>query len=110
MKHIHKNKETGNIGRFRIWIIRVGSYLSPINFLLILYSFAKNEPLGINFWFWMIFCIISVFGVLIFDTLFMYSSELHYSYKKNPGMQSLETKVNLIIENQNKILQKINET
>ena len=103
-----KSKNNKNLGKFRIWIIRVGSYLSPINFLLILYSFAKNEPLGVNFWLWMTVCIFSVFGLLIFDTIVMYPSELHYSYLKNPGMQSLEKKINIIIENQNEIINKIN--
>ena len=107
MKYFQRYKENRNFGKFRIWIIRVGSYLSPINFLLILYSFAKNEPFGVNFWFWMIFCIIGVFALLVFDTLFMFSSELNYSYIKNPGMRALENKVNTIINNQNKIIEEI---
>jgi len=101
-----KSTDTG-LGRFRIWITRVGGYLSPINFLLILYAFAKNEPLGFSFWYWIIICILGVASLLIFDTIVIYPSELHYSYMKNPGMQSLEKKVNIIMENQNNILEMI---
>ena len=107
METTYQNDSKSNIGRFRIWIIRVGSYLSPINFLLILYAFAKNEPLGVNFWLWMIACIIGVFGLLIFDTIVMFPSELHYSYIKNPGMRNLENKINTIIENQYDLKKKI---
>ena len=102
-----QSDKKSNVGRFRIWIIRVGSYLSPINFLLILYGFAKNEPLGVNFWLWMMVCIIGVFGLLIFDTIVMFPSELHYSYMKNPGMRNLEHKINIIIENQNDLKNKL---
>jgi hypothetical protein len=109
MKQSKRKKDNKSLGRFRIWMVRVGSYLAPVNFLLILYNFAKNEPLGITFWFWMIFSIICVFGLIIFDTLFMFSSELHYSYMKNPGMQILEEKVNVIIETQHKIIDEMNK-
>lgn len=105
-KMIGQKKSTDSgLGKFRIWITRVGGYLSPINFLLILYSFAKNEPLGVNFWYWIIISILGVGTLLAFDTIVIYPSELHYSYIKNPGMQSLEKKVNVIMDNQNKILE-----
>jgi hypothetical protein len=109
MKKIFHSESKSNVGRFRIWIIRVGSYLSPINFLLILYGFAKNEPLGINFWLWMFVCIIGVFVLLVFDTIVMFPSELHYSYMKNPGMRNLENKINEIIENQHELKKKIDK-
>ena len=47
MIYFKRHKETRNFGKFRIWIIRVGSYLSPVNFLLILLFYKWFELINL---------------------------------------------------------------
>ena len=86
------------LGRYRTWITRLGGYLAPINFVLILYGFVTNNPFGIMWYYWLIVALVGLPLLMVFDIKLMLPSELRYSYDKNKRFLDLEEKINRLLE------------
>lgn len=85
------------LGRYRTWIMRLGGYLAPVNFTLILYGFVTDDPFGVSWNVWLVGTLIAVPCLMVFDVLVIYPSELRYAYDKNKRMKRLEEKIDLIL-------------
>ena len=94
MSKIHRME----LGRYRTWITRLGGYLAPVNFTLILYGFVINDPLGVSWSVWLISVLVAVPCLMVFDILVIYPSELRYAYDKNKRMKRLEKKIDLLLQ------------
>lgn len=98
LKRIVKWGKDHELGKYRTWITRLGSYLTPINFTLILYGFIIKKPLGVDVPIWLTLVVIGVPVIMIVDILIMYPSELRYAFRRNKRMTELDRKMDLILD------------
>jgi hypothetical protein len=92
VKGIHKLE----LGIYHTWIVRIGSYLSPINFVLILYTFINQSPLGLPKIYWLVLVCVGLPLLLIVDVVFVFPSDLRYSFVKNPEMIDITSTLKVI--------------
>jgi len=102
MKKTFRVLDKLELGKYRTWITRLGGYLAPINFILILYGFVINDPFGVSWQLWMIVAMFGLPLLMAFDIMLILPSELRYGYDKNKRMLNLEGKIDKLL----KILEK----
>ena len=84
---------TNYFGRYKVWLNRLQSYLAPLNFIMVLYLYVINDPLGIVWYGW-VFLIIIVSGcLLLVDLLLVFPFEQKYISLKNPEWVDLRRDV-----------------
>lgn len=81
-----------------MYLNRLQTYVSMVNFIMLLYLYITEAPLGVVWYYWVIFMFILFPVLVIFDVKMVYPGTLIYAYDKNPGFQRLEKKVNKIME------------
>jgi len=86
------------LGKYRTWVTRLGGYLAPINFVLILYGFVINDPFGVTWQVWLVIAILGLPLLMAFDIMLILPSELRYGYDKNKRFLDLEKKVDRLLE------------
>ena len=91
-KRIHKLE----LGKYHTWVVRIGSYLGPINFVLILYTFINQGPFGLPKEYWLLLVVIGLPILLIVDIIFVFPSDLRYSFVKNPEMMDITERLKII--------------
>lgn len=65
---------------------------------MLLYLYITESPMGIV-WYWWIIGMSTIFPIILyFDVKLVYPGTLVYAYKKNPGFQRLEKKVDKILD------------
>lgn len=72
------------VGRYKTWIVRLQSYLGPLNFIMVLYLYIIQEPLGIIWQVWVVILVVLLAFVLAFDMRVIYPSEARFISRKNP--------------------------
>ena len=72
------------LGRYKTWLNRLQSYLSPLSFIMVLYLYIIAEPLGIMWQIWVVILILFLASVLAFDIIIIFPSEQSYAIRKNP--------------------------
>ena len=85
-----------NIGRYKTWLNRLQSYLGPLNFLMIMYLYIVQEPLGLTWQIWVIILGSFLTVLLIVDLLIIFPSEQQYISRKNPEWRELRDDVHQI--------------
>jgi len=98
MKKTFKVLDKLELGKYRTWITRLGGYLAPINFILILYGFVTNDPFGVSWQLWVIIALLGLPMLMVFDIMLILPSELRYGYDKNKRMTDLEGKIDRLLE------------
>ena len=91
-------KVINNIGRYKTWVSRLQTYTGPLNFIMILYLYVVNEPLGLKWYVWFILLIGALIVVLFLDIAFIYPSEQQYNTRKNPEWNELRADVQRIMD------------
>lgn len=86
------------MGRYKTWVNRLQTYMGPLNFVMILYLYIQQEPLGIIWQVWFILLGAALVGLLLFDLVIVYPSELKYSTRKNPEWNDLRDDIRTIKE------------
>lgn len=79
-----------SLGRLRVWLDRVVGYLSLLNFLMVLYLFVSNDPLGILWYYWIIAGVVLVLAVIVVDIKFIYPQAQSYISDLNPRWLLME--------------------
>lgn len=72
------------LGRYKTWLNRLQSYISPLNFIMVLYLYIINEPLGITWQIWVVILVFFLAIILVFDIIFVFPTEQSYTIRKNP--------------------------
>ncbi len=86
------------IGRYRMYLNRLQTYVAMVNFAMILYLYMRESPLGVEWYWWITIMSITFPIIILFDVKVMYPGTLIYAYEKNPGFQKLEKKINKIMD------------
>ena len=107
MKRIVAGIHKLELGKYHTWVVRVGSYLGPINFVLILYTFINQGPLGLPKEYWLLLVAIGLPILLVMDIVFVLPSDLRYSFVKNPEMMDITDRLRIINEKLDKIELKV---
>ena len=81
------------IGRYKTWLGRLQSYLGPLNFVMILYLYIKEEPMGIIWQAWAVILSVFLVVILFIDVVFIYPSESRYISRKNPEWCELRDEI-----------------
>ena len=84
-------------GKIKIWMQRLQTYVSLINFFLIFYVFIQD-----NDWFtwnqWLLIIVVVSVSVLVVDVHFIMPNSLAYQWDKNKSFRRLERKVDELKE------------
>ncbi len=94
-----------HLGRYKVWQARIQSYLGVISFVMVLYLYISQVPLGLPWYVWVVLMIAMIPILLIMDMVFVWPSEMVYGFDKNPRMLALEKN----IQTNNKILKELKE-
>lgn len=86
------------VGRYKTWLNRLQGYLGPLNFMMVLYLYIVQEPLGVKWYIWFIILSVLLVVVLLVDVVIIYPSEQTYNTRKNPEWLELRDDVNEIKE------------
>lgn len=85
------------MGKAKIWMQRLQTYVSLINFFMLFYIF-----IGDNTWFtwyeWMLIVVLVCVLVLYVDVHYIMGNSLGYQWDKNKSFIRLEKKVDLLME------------
>jgi hypothetical protein len=95
------------LGIYHTWIVRIGSYLSPINFVLILYTFINQSPFGLPKYVWLLLVCVGLPILLFIDVVFVLPSDLKYSFDKNPEMKDITERLKVIDSKLNDLDKKV---
>lgn len=87
-----------DLGRYQVWYSRLASYISSINFVMIMYLYVASNPMGIIWYYWVIFIIIAVVFILFIDIIFVLPSSQQYSFNKNPEFVELREQIKKLHE------------
>mgnify|MGYP006280581719 CR=1 FL=1 len=82
----------------KVWVTRIQTYLALFNFTMIMYLYIIEEPMNIPYQYWIVIILIGICAVLFFDIKYIFSSELHYKFKCNPGMKNILERLKRIEE------------
>lgn len=81
-----------------MYLNRLQTYVSMVNFMMILYLYITESPVGIE-WYWWVLLLMGIFPlVVIIDIKLIYPGMLQYAFKKNPGMKRLDEKIDIIMK------------
>jgi len=83
----------GSLGKYKTWVNRLQTYLGPLNFMMILYLYIKQDPLDIIWQVWVVIIGVLLSVLLMFDLFFVFPSELGYGSKKNPEWMGLRDEI-----------------
>ncbi len=86
------------LGILKVWANRLQTYLGPLNFLMILYLYITNEPLGIKWYYWVIAIIPTLLLVLYIDLKVILPVSQEYVFRKNPEWMLLKEEMRLLRE------------
>lgn len=86
------------ISQAKVWVSRIQTYLALFNFTMIMYLYIIEEPLGIQYHYWFVIISLGIVSVLFIDIKYIFSSELHYKFSVNPGMQEILERLERIEE------------
>jgi len=87
-----------HLGKYKVWMNRIQTYTGPLNFIMILYLYIINEPLGVVWWIWVMVLVVVLVSVLSVDMLFVFPGELSYTTLKNPEMMKIKENTERILE------------
>ena len=83
-------------GRYKTWLNRLQSYMGPLNFIMVLYLYIIEEPLGVIWQVWTVILTLFLVLVLIIDVIIIYPSEQEYNTRKNPEWNDLRDDIRVI--------------
>lgn len=101
------------LGIMKAWTARIQTYLGLINFVMILYLYVIQEPLGLKWYYWIILLIPALSLILWLDLKVIFPVSQEYIYRKNPEWMKLREEINKLrvsiekIDNDNKKLDKL---
>lgn len=75
-----------NLGKLKTWQERASGYLSILNFFMILFLYVMASPLGIAWYYWLIFIVVGTVVLLFIDIKFIFPQAQSYVADKNPFM------------------------
>jgi len=78
------------LGKVKVWQTRISGYISIINFVMLFYLYIIEEPIGVKWYYWVVFIASSIALVIFIDTKFIMPQAFGYTFSKNPGMQKLK--------------------
>lgn len=85
------------IGKYKMLFNRLISYLGILNFIMLLYIFVKNQPVGLNWFLWVVligvFCIMTI----VFDSFFVLEGDGAYQFNRNPKLVEMENDIKTIL-------------
>jgi len=90
-------KRLENIGRqlgiLKAWVARIQTYLGLVNFMMLLYLYVTQEPLGIKWYYWIALLLPSLAFILWADLKIIFPVSQEYIYRKNPEWIKLREEV-----------------
>lgn len=96
------------LGRYKIWLSRVQSYLGIFSFSLILYGMAiKNNLFGWSWQIWVMLMIIGIPMLLWVDIKIICPSELKYGFGLHPKLKEMLTEIKQLSEKFDKLTEDI---
>ena len=81
-------------GKLKVWQNRLASYISIVNFVMILYLYIIQSPMGMEWYHWLIIIVGGTSSIVFIDTKFIMPASLAYGFEKNPQMVKLKKQVN----------------
>jgi RsiW-degrading membrane proteinase PrsW (M82 family) len=88
-----------NFGRYKAWFNRIASYISVVNFMLLVYGFIfRDEPFNIPWYLWLIVIALFITGLLWFDLKFVLRQAQDYLAKKNPFLVRMQDDIKKIMK------------
>jgi hypothetical protein len=82
------------VGVVKVITERLASYVSIINFAMVLYLYTRSNPLGLGPMSWALLMLVAIPCIISFDWLVVFPSAMRVSYgKKNPEFQELRNDV-----------------
>lgn len=82
-----------DLGRYRVYLIRLTSYLGIVSILMILKVFAEDEPLGWKWYIWLILILFLSVFLIYFDNKYVIKKEGDYGISKTPRWVAMEKKI-----------------
>ena len=86
-----------NVGRYKTWFSRLQSYTSSLSFIMVLYLYIIEEPMGLRWQYWVVILILFLVVILVADIVFIYPSEQEYMSKKNPEWVDMHNDIHMIL-------------
>lgn len=83
----------GMVGWAKFRLQRAGTYVGLMNFGMILYNTALNEPLGLSFWNVVFVGVVALIVVTVADKYWIYPNEVKASVRENPWMNGVSEDV-----------------
>jgi len=69
-----------------MYLNRLQTYVAMVNFMMILYLYITESPVGVE-WYWWIILMMCIFPiVVIFDIKLVYPGMLRYNLKESPPL------------------------
>ena len=87
-----------NFGKYKAWVARLASYVAPMNFVMLLYLFIIEEPLGVVWQVWFVVIVVFIIVLLWFDIRVVFPLELEYQLQKNPEFGRMSKNIKYIME------------
>lgn len=84
-------------GRFKVWLQRLQTYVSLINFGMLFYVFIVNNS-WLPWYIWLVLIVCGLSGLMFFDIKVIMPSGLSYTWIKNPSWHELNDKLDRILE------------
>lgn len=81
-----------------MYLNRLQTYTAMINFIMILYLYIIESPVGIVWYYWVVLMAVICPLIVLIDVKLVYPGTLIYAYDKNPGFKRLEKKVDEIMK------------
>ena len=90
---------TENLGTIKVVLERLASYISIINFCMILYMYTIKEPLGISWFYWFIIIIAIIPIIIVIDWKIIFPAALSITFgKKNKEFIEMKNDIKEIKE------------
>ena len=79
-------------GKLKVWQQRLSTYVSMVNFVMILYLFIIENN-WIEWYYWVVLSFLGITSLVFIDTKYIMPSSFAYTFKKNPEFQALRKEV-----------------
>lgn len=88
-----RKKDATLLGKLKVWQLRLASYISMVNFIMILYLYILESPLGIQWYHWVIVIVFGIVVVMSLDILYVFPETQRYTWIKNPEYLELKQEI-----------------
>lgn len=84
------------LGKFKTWQMRLATYVSMVQFIMVFYIFIIESPMGLLWYHWFVLILCGISILMFIDIRFIMPYNLDYTFAKTPKLAKMGRDIEII--------------